>query len=63
MIKVDGRRYVYSGKDILFDTHYIKDKMHDTNDCLFIEKGYHGSCLFGRRSNDTINIIKEFLKK
>ena len=56
-------KYVYAGKDLLFDTKYISERMINDPNYVFIEKGFHGSCLFGKRSNDTINTIKGFLQE
>ena len=51
-------KYVYSGNDILYDTAYIADKCSDS---LCIEKGGHGSVLFGKQRDCVFAIIKQWL--
>jgi pimeloyl-ACP methyl ester carboxylesterase len=50
-------KYVYSANDILYDTDYLKKKC----ECLCIEKGGHGSVLFGKQRDTVLQIIKQWL--
>ena len=54
-------KYIFSGNEILTDTRYIISQM-DKNDYYFIENGYHGSCMFGRKKNISFDIIKKWLQ-
>jgi pimeloyl-ACP methyl ester carboxylesterase len=45
--------YVYSEKDILYDTEYI----NRNSNCLLVKNTSHGASLFGKRSKDTIRQI------
>jgi hypothetical protein len=49
--------YIYGDKDILYDTDYISKY----SDCHVIKNASHGACLFGKRSEHTIQYIKHSL--
>jgi hypothetical protein len=53
-------KYFYSKNDILIDSEYIISQMKPT-DYIYNEKGKHGSCLFGRKSDIVRKQIRHML--
>jgi hypothetical protein len=49
-------KYIYSGNDILYDTKNIADKCGDS---LCIDKGGHGSVLFGKQRDIVLAFIQQ----
>lgn len=53
-------KYVFAGNEIMMDTRYIITQMKK-EDYHFIEHGQHGSCIFGKKRNLTLDVIKKWL--
>jgi hypothetical protein len=53
-------KYVYSGNDLLYDTDYIAKNCPSS---WVVERGSHGSVIFGRQRDDVFKVVKKWLSQ